>query len=151
MPHDETDDTGWGDRLADAHEKLRGLVGTAVRSAVLDDLGPTAEFAEQMREHCEVACGYLHGHHTAEDSAIFPHLATTHPELGAILDRLTAAHRDIGARLVRIEEQAPAGDPETLHRELVELETLLDGHFSEEERAIVGPLNALGEDVPWAQ
>lgn len=144
-------DPRWGDRIAEAHQALRTMVGDAVRAAVLDDLGPAATFTTQMRQHCEVACTYLHGHHTSEDSLIFPHLRSTHPALASALDRLQADHRDIEGRLAEVEAAMADDDATRLHPRLADLERLLDTHFTAEEKDLVGPLNELTGPVPWDQ
>jgi hypothetical protein len=45
--------------------------------------------------------GALHGHHTIEDTSMFPMMRTQHPELAATFDQLDADHRAIDPLLER--------------------------------------------------
>ena len=81
----------------------------------------------------------LHGHHTVEDTAIFPGTKQQHPELAAVIDGLSADHRKIDP-MIEAGERAFAGLPATVGAatEIVgALSALLDSHLAIEEAHIV--------------
>jgi hemerythrin-like domain-containing protein len=81
----------------------------------------------------------LHGHHTVEDTAIFPGTKQQHPELAAVIDGLFADHRKIDPILEQ-GDRAFAGLPATVGAatEIVgALSALLDSHLATEEARIV--------------
>ena len=83
----------------------------------------------------------LHGHHTAEDTNIFPDLRSKHPELATALDKLTAQHHQIDP----IIEQGDAAfanltHPEEAEAVLHKLKELLDQHLTFEEAEITPSL-----------
>ena len=84
----------------------------------------------------------LHGHHTSEDSGIFPDLRAKHPELAGVIDQLDAQHRAIDPLLEhgdRAFGDLPRHAAEA--RELVAtLARLLDEHLDLEERTVIGHL-----------
>jgi hypothetical protein len=82
--------------------------------------------------------GGLHGHHHAEDTGIFPSLATEHPALVPTLDRLSADHRHIDPLLER-GDLAFAELPDTTHAKhvIADLLGLLHDHLAIEEAEIV--------------
>ena len=104
------------------------------------------ELREQLRSlrslpaHCLAFCAAVHGHHTAEDTSVFPRLAREHPELAPVLAELERDHRQV-AEILRRLAAGPSPD------ELAGLEALLESHFTYEERKLVAALNALGADL----
>ncbi|MGH3471276.1 MAG: LLM class flavin-dependent oxidoreductase [Nocardioidaceae bacterium] len=99
--------------------------------------------------YCANYCTVVAGHHSLEDSAVFPHLRTQDEALGPVIDRLADEHRaihrvltDVDRALVRLIE-----DPEDFApvQDAVDLltDTLLS-HLSYEEDQLVEPLARLG-------
>lgn len=83
----------------------------------------------------------LHGHHTVEDTRIFPDIRGKHPELASALDKLTEQHHKIDPIL----EQGDAAFADLEHPEKAEalvreLKALLDEHLSFEEAEITPSL-----------
>lgn len=84
----------------------------------------------------------LHGHHTVEDTAMFPDLRTKHPEIAVTIDELDGHHRAIDPLLARGDElfaalatrRAAAGDL------VATLTALLAKHLDLEERTITSHL-----------
>jgi hemerythrin-like domain-containing protein len=81
----------------------------------------------------------LHGHHTVEDTSMFPGMRAQHPELGPVFDRLAAEHH-------RIDPLLEAGDrafadlakaPAPAAAVTAELAALLDQHLTFEEANVV--------------
>lgn len=83
----------------------------------------------------------LHGHHTMEDTNIFPDIRNKHPELGAALDKLSEQHHHIDP-LLEVGDAAFADLAHPDHAETVvsELKKLLDEHLAFEEAEITPSL-----------
>ena len=57
----------------------------------------------QFRANCLYYCRFVHAHHGGEDHLLFPLMRRTNPELGGVMDRLEADHRQIAVHLDEIE------------------------------------------------
>jgi hypothetical protein len=83
--------------------------------------------------------GGLHGHHTIEDTAVFPDLRGKQPSAAADFDRLDAQHRAIDPLLERGDRAL--GDPVAQIEEAIavvrELDRALDEHLELEERVVI--------------
>ena len=92
-----------------------------------------------LREEWTRYCAALHGHHTVEDTGIFPGTKQQHPELAAVIDGLSADHRTIDPMLEE-GNRAFAGLPATLEAAsgiVSRLSALLDVHLATEETHII--------------
>lgn len=81
----------------------------------------------------------LHRHHHAEDTGIFPNLASQHESLRPTLERLTADHRHIDPLLER-GDAAFADLPNAIDeaaKVVLELTALLDVHLATEEAEVI--------------
>ena len=81
----------------------------------------------------------LHGHHTVEDTAIFPGTKQQHPDLAAVIDGLFADHHKMDAMLEE-GDRAFAGLPATVGAAteiIAALAALLHTHLATEETHIV--------------
>jgi hypothetical protein len=89
----------------------------------------------------------LHGHHTVEDTAMFPDLRAKQPELAAAIDQLDAQHRRIDPLLERGDQVfADLANQRAAARDLIAtLAALLDEHLDTEERAIIRHLRGAKE------
>jgi len=89
----------------------------------------------------------LHGHHTQEDTVIFPDLRSKHPEIAAPLDKLTSQHHQIDPLLERCDQLfGGLGTQRTAVRAVVDaLAALLDEHLALEEDTIVPYLRVIKE------
>jgi hypothetical protein len=137
---------GWGDRLAQAHNALRGFVAAARTEPAS---GAASSLTEQLRIHCQNVCVYLHGHHTSEDNAFFPYLAEAFPELAPALIRLRREHVVVDRILNDLDALGEAGDVERVRTELGRLAGELEAHFAYEEEQLVPALNAVTGPVSW--
>jgi hemerythrin-like domain-containing protein len=153
-----------GRHLIDVHDGLRAEL-TRLREA-LDEVAagesdPAAlrSFFNRMtiRQNnwtlgafCQSYCRAVTGHHTLEDSSVFPHLGRADPRLEAVLARLGEEHETIAEILERIDAALVAlvaEEPGAMERvrEAVDLITdAMASHFSYEERELVEPLARLG-------
>lgn len=108
-----------------------------------------ASRVEALREEWEKSYRMaLHGHHTAEDTHIFPDLRNKHPELSPALDKLTEQHHTIDPIIEKGDAAfADLAHPEKAEAVMNELKTLLDEHLAFEEANITPSLRA-GKDFP---
>jgi iron-sulfur cluster repair protein YtfE (RIC family) len=100
----------------------------------------------RLRANCLHYCGFVHGHHRAEDILLFTAIRRSSPGLTPVVDRLEADHRDVSRRLDDIETAANAlleGDhAEARDRVVRALEAVSDvllSHLTREEESI-GPV-----------
>jgi hemerythrin-like domain-containing protein len=102
---------------------------------------------DTLREEWTRFRGALHGHHTVEDTAMFPDLRAKHPELAAAIDELDAHHRAIDPLLERGDALfADLANGRAATRELIAaIAALLDKHLEAEERAIIPHLRGAKE------
>lgn len=99
---------------------------------------------EALRDEWRSFRATLHGHHEAEDTAVFPHLAREHEALRRTLERLEEDHRRIDPLLGR-GDGAFAGLPRTVATAaeiIAELGALLDPHLTTEEAEVIPHLRA---------
>lgn len=83
----------------------------------------------------------LHGHHTMEDSAVFPDIRGKHPDLAAAIDLLMEQHHTIDPVLERGDAAfADLAHPEKAEEVVRDLKTLLDWHLGFEEMEITPSL-----------
>jgi hypothetical protein len=81
----------------------------------------------KLKVNCLHYCAFVHSHHNAEDSLLFPTLRASNPKLGSVVDRLEADHRQVSDLLDEVE--AAAGDlrGEVAQEQRARLATALDG------------------------
>jgi hypothetical protein len=100
---------------------------------------PAREPASALRDEWTHFRAALHGHHTVEDTSMFPDMRAKHPELAAVIDRLDAHHRAIDPLLER--GDVVFADLATYGAEaralIASLAALLDEHLETEEGAII--------------
>jgi hypothetical protein len=94
--------------------------------------------SDALRDEWKSYHGTLHGHHTVEDTAMFPSMRSEHPEIAATIDQLSADHRRIDPLLERA-DAAFAELPKTDGAAAVvaELLDILDAHLALEEKYLV--------------
>jgi hypothetical protein len=101
--------------LADA---ALGGVPAADLQAALDQLS-SRSLLFQLKVNCLRYCQFVHAHHGAEDTLLFPAVRASAPELGPVIDRLEADHRLVSDLLDQIELTAShldnAAETSTLH------------------------------------
>jgi iron-sulfur cluster repair protein YtfE (RIC family) len=155
---DEADDTAYSSaqeayhrHLVEIHDHLRseltrlhGLV-EEVRRGVLTAAEARSEVhAMSLRQNNWTL---VNGHHTLEDTSVFPHLRRAEPAAAPVLDRLSEEHvvihhllDDVDRVLVGLVQDA---DEEALDRVEASLQALGDrllSHLAYEERELRGPL-----------
>ena len=60
----------------------------------------------KLKVNCLHYCRFVHAHHGAEDTKLFPALRAANPDLGPVVDRLEADHRRVSDLLDEVEEAA---------------------------------------------
>lgn len=98
---------------------------------------------EALRSEWKNYRGALHGHHTMEDSRIFPHLAGESVAVAPTIARLTQEHHIIDPLLERGDHAfAALPDAAAAKAVITELKALLDPHLATEETEVVPFLRA---------
>ncbi|MER7752208.1 nitroreductase/quinone reductase family protein [Kitasatospora sp. NPDC097643] len=131
------------DKLLEAHTWLRAQLRHVREEARTHIPGRPAGLGLQLRQHCLAFCEGLTHHHTGEDSAIFPALARSHPELAGPMARLGAQHLVIGRirdELVALLAGFERADPDRLRAELDRLSAELEAHLDDEEAELLPAL-----------
>lgn len=107
-----------------------------------DETSRAAQIAEEWT-HFRAA---LHGHHTVEDTAVFPDLRTRYPAQTAELDALAAQHRKIDPLLEHGGQViADASRIDTALAMVRELDQALAEHLELEERVVIPHLREAKE------
>jgi hypothetical protein len=110
-------------------------------------LAGTTPSGEALREEWASFHAALHGHHTVEDTSLFPDLLAKQAELAAAIDKLGAHHRAIDPLLERADQAfADLASRRADAREVIaSLAALLDEHLDAEEQTIIPHLRGLKE------
>ena len=146
--------------LRDVHDHLRSeltqvrdVVDQVVRGHLQVGAARSAVNAMTMRQnnwtlgaYCESYCRVVTGHHTLEDTAVFPHLRRTDPDARPVIDRLEEEHEvihdvldDVDRALVSLVADEPGASDRLCH--VVDLLTdALLSHLAYEERELLHPL-----------
>ncbi|MGC1908475.1 MAG: hemerythrin domain-containing protein [Candidatus Dormiibacterota bacterium] len=109
----------------------------------------------QLRMNCLQYCRFVHGHHGAEDAALFPGVRRADPRLNPIVDRLEADHREVSDLLDEVEASslcvgslADIGERQRLVDALHQLSARLLEHLAFEEESLA-PLLATWNRWPF--
>lgn len=137
MPTDLLDDRGaasMATAMMSSHHAFRRDLRCFAEALTARDPSRADAVAEEWAKYR----GALHGHHTVEDTAMFPDLRARLPEHAADFDVLDAHHRAIDPLL-----------DHPLSLELVrELQRVLDEHLELEERVVIPHLRDAREFPP---
>ncbi|MFE4970645.1 nitroreductase/quinone reductase family protein [Kitasatospora sp. NPDC056651] len=128
------------DKLLEAHTWLRAQLRHVRAETHAHVPGRPIALGFQLRQHCLAFCDGLTHHHTGEDTAIFPALARSHPELSDVLARLGEQHRAIGrikAELVALTAGVATAEPARLRAELDRMSAELEAHLDFEETELL--------------
>lgn len=129
-----------------SHHAFRRDVACFARALASFDASSVSG-AEALRDEWTKFRAGLHGHHTVEDTAIFPDLRSKDPSIAGALDELDAQHRAIDPLLVRGDELfANVVAHVYAARTLIDsLQALLDAHLELEERTMIPHLRGAKE------
>jgi len=146
------------DHLRSELERLQGLVGE-VRRGLLSAGGARAEVhAMSLRQnnwtlgaYCQSYCGFVNGHHSLEDAAVFPHLRRSEPAVAPVLDRLQEEHvvihgllDGVDHALVALVRDQDATALDAVEQSIDLLAERLRSHLAYEEHELRGPLSRHG-------
>jgi hypothetical protein len=108
-------------------------------AAALNQLGaPDPAQAEALRGEWRFYREALHGHHLMEDSNIFPGLKGQHPELAAVIAKLSEEHHRIDPLLVHGDRVfGESFDAAGAKGVVSDLQALLREHLEREEASVV--------------
>ena len=126
-----------------AADAADGLPGEAIQETLgeLKSAGPLW----QLKVNCLRYCRFVHSHHGAEDTLLFPALRAVDASMEPIVDRLEADHAKVSDLLNAVEDAAQAltgTDAADARRRVVEGLKDLHGHLLEHldyEEASAGP------------
>lgn len=124
-----------------SHHAFRRDIARFIRAVEQIKAGDTSRVDVVRNEWEKSYRQALHGHHTMEDSTIFPDIKSKHPDLAIALDTLTEQHHQIDPVLEKIDAAlADLAHPDQAIVGLNELKTLLDQHLTFEEAEITPSL-----------
>lgn len=145
--------------LVDVHDalraelaKLRDIVDQVVRGALGIGEARSSINAMTLRQndwtlgtYCQSYCRFVTGHHSLEDTGIFPHLRMSDAGLAPVLDRLQEEHvaiHDVIEAVDRalVEMVANPGDHTALVAAVDLMTDTMLSHLAYEERELVEPL-----------
>jgi hypothetical protein len=119
-------------------ERVEGLAAQAADGLPAEELRQQLDEIKRdgmlwrLQVDCLRYCRFVHAHHNAEDSAFFPELRETNPDINPVIDRLQADHRRVSDYLDAVEAAARA---------------LADEEGQEARKAVVDALHVLGENL----
>jgi alkanesulfonate monooxygenase SsuD/methylene tetrahydromethanopterin reductase-like flavin-dependent oxidoreductase (luciferase family) len=145
------------DHLRAELTQLRDVVEQVVQGHLAVGAARSAVNAMTMRQnnwtlgaYCESYCRVVTGHHTLEDTGIFPHLRSSDPDAGPVIDRLEEEHEvihdvldDVDRSLVALVADEPGALERLQHVVDLLTDTLLS-HLAYEERELLHPLARYG-------
>lgn len=124
-----------------SHHAFRRDMARLLQAVEKIGAGDHSRDAEIQKEWETSYRAALHGHHTAEDTHIFPDLRKERPELGPALDTLTEQHHRIDPLIDKGNKAfTDLHHPEEARAVLEELKILLDEHLGFEEANITPAL-----------
>ncbi|MET0967310.1 MAG: hemerythrin domain-containing protein, partial [Nakamurella sp.] len=92
----------WGQELRAVHQRLRDALQFA-REAV-EDGAETESLAKNLELFCWGFCTALNGHHSSEDSKLFPLVLREAPDLASTVGKLVQDHNMIAYLIVDLEK-----------------------------------------------
>lgn len=137
----------WSAEMRRVHQRLADALVIARESIESGD--PTPPPFDPLT-YCWAFCAGLDGHHTGEDTVLFPRLVQQHPGLAEVVGHLSRDHRMIGHLLDEFRHSMAAGDPPAeLLRHLDGVEAVMTTHFRYEEKRLLAVLDELDlVDIP---
>src|SRR3954452_15729790 len=146
------------DHLRSELTRLHGLVEEVRRGVLTAGEARSEVHAMSLRQnnwtlgaYCQSYCGFVNGHHTLEDTSVFPHLRSAEPEAGPVLDRLQDEHvvihgllDAVDGALVGLVRDNDAAALDAVEQSIDLLADRLLSHLAYEERELRGPLSRHG-------
>lgn len=120
-----------------SHQAFRRDAARFLQALAAIKAGDTSRAAAVQEEWATSFRQALHGHHTIEDTAMFPDLKAKHPQLTPVIEQLAAQHHRIDPLLDKGDVAfANLAHPEQAEALMAELKALLDEHLAFEEANI---------------
>src|SRR5438552_9254362 len=117
-----------------SHHGFRRDLRRFARALAAPDVGARAE---ALREEWKSFHATLHGHHTVEDTSMFPAMKKQHPQLAATIDKLAEDHHHIEPLLASADQAfATLPDSKPAAALVAQLAELLYPHLAIEEAEI---------------
>jgi hemerythrin-like domain-containing protein len=148
---------GWAlRRLLALHRSIREDLAV-LRRAVGDGEGAARveRVGMSLRSFCDNFCRFIHGHHSVEDTVMFPSVLQfggNGSDLQQVIDRLRAEHRTLSDYVDEVERTFGAlpGDPAAMAAATAAVERLsehLEAHLRFEEESLAPALNEVSRHV----
>ena len=135
----------WGRELQTVHQRLRDALQIARES--VEDGAELESLSSDLQLFCRGFCVALTGHHTSEDTSLFPLLVDRHPELASMVVTLKQDHSMLSQLIRELDETLRSAPEEaTVLRHLDGIEAVMTTHFRYEERQLVTVLNAMDDE-----
>jgi len=136
----------WGQELRAVHRRLRDALQFA-REAV-EDGAATESLAKNLALFCWGFCTALNGHHSSEDSKLFPLVLREAPDLASTIGKLVQDHNMIAYLIVDLEKALSAkSERDVLLRHLDGIEAVMETHFRFEEKQLVVLLDGMAGPI----
>lgn len=144
-----------------ADTRIMGIVHSALRRDLrrarivledgeLDDVRRAA-----LAEHLVWLMDFLHRHHTAEDTGLYPLVRERDAAIGPLLDRMDAEHSAVHSAMATLiaaaELLAKRGEVGAARRAVVALEDVLLPHLEGEERELMPHVDRTVSDAEWRE
>lgn len=124
-----------------SHHAFRRDISRFIRATQRIKAGDSVDANKVQEEWRKGYRNAIHGHHTGEDTEIFPSVKNKYPELAAAIDTLTAQHHHIDPLIEQIDEAiADIAGSEKIEGLFKDLKQLLDEHLAYEESTVVPTL-----------
>ncbi|MEV0947421.1 nitroreductase/quinone reductase family protein [Rhodococcus sp. NPDC049939] len=133
--------SGWGNELKVIHDGFRRELALVRREVA----GAGPRLAAQLKINCLTMCGGLTHHHTMEGIHMLPTVAEKHPELAAVVARLSQEHEAMAALLDELKQllEDENVDPTEILPKVERITRDVEAHLDYEEDQLVPVLNAL--------
>ncbi|MET0694046.1 MAG: hemerythrin domain-containing protein [Propionibacteriaceae bacterium] len=132
----------WGQQLRLVHQRLRDGLRLA-REAVEDGADPES-ISGDVQLFCVGFCVALDGHHTSEDTSLFPIVLEQRPDLAPVVAQLKQDHSMLSHLIAELQHALQnQADEESLLRHLDGIEAVMTTHFRYEERRLVELLDGV--------
>lgn len=124
-----------------SHHAFRRDIARFIRVVQRIKAGDTIDTTKVQNEWKNSYRNAIHGHHTSEDSSIFPDVKNRFPELASAIDKLTEQHHHIDPLIKQIDEAVKnIKESETIEELFKDLRRLLDEHLAFEESTVIPTL-----------
>lgn len=139
------------------HHGLRRDIGR-FQASFAEPAPPSPRHRAALADHIDWLAGFLHEHHTGEDTAVWPRVRAKAPELGPLVDRLESEHQAMAEALTSLVTSAAVwrsdGSPEARANTAQAMDTfavVCVGHLDFEETEGMPQVAAVLNEEDWTE